>query len=141
MIKRSIIWKAFLSLLMAGAGLACVSCSSDDDEVSPTASCYCEGEIINTIHDRGGVMIYNKELGRWYIQRRYHEAFEYYEEYYCPENLDEKYKKVGLEVLFSGDLYEIKFDGEVNTVEESKYVKLSRYCIDLISIENYPKYK
>ena len=63
------------------------------------------------------------------------------EEYYCPENLDEKYKKVGLEVLFSGDLYEIKFDGEFNTVEESIYVKLSRYCIDLINIENYPKYK
>ena len=96
----------FLSVILLLA-----SCSSDDDEVSPTASCYCEGEIIGTIHDRGGVMIYNKELGRWYIQRRYHQLIEYYEEYYCPDNLDEKFKKVGLEVLFSGDLYEIKFDG------------------------------
>jgi hypothetical protein len=61
--------------------------------------------------------------------------------FYCPDNLDEKFKKVGLEVLFSGDLYEIKFDDEVKTVEESKYLELSRYCIDLISIENYPKMK
>lgn len=134
--------RAFKTIgIFLSAILLLASCSSDDDEVSPTASCYCEGEIIGTIHDRGGVMIYNKELGRWYIQRRYHQLIEYYEEYYCPENLDEKYKKVGLEVLFSGDLYEIKFDGEVTTVEESKYVKLSRYCIDLISIENYPKMK
>lgn len=134
--------RAFKTIgIFLSAILLLASCSSDDDEVSPTASCYCEGEIIGTIHDRGGVMIYNKELGRWYIQRRYHEAFEYYDEFYCPENLDEKYKKVGLEVLFSGDLYEIKFDGEVKTVEESKYLELSRYCIDLISIENYPKMK
>lgn len=139
--RRSVIWKVFLFLLIVGAGLAYVSCNSDDDEVSPTASCYCEGEIIKTIHDRGGQMLYSKELGRWYIQSRFHQVIEYVEEYYCPENLDEKYKKVGLEVLFSGDLYEIKFDGEVNTVEENKYLELTRYCIDLISIDNYPNNK
>ena len=134
--------RAFKTIgIFLSAILLLASCSSDDDEVSPTASCYCEGEIIGTIHDRGGVMIYNKELGRWYIQRRYHQLIEYVEEFYCPDNLDEKFKKVGLEVLFSGDLYEIKFDGEVKTVEESKYLELSRYCIDLISIENYPKMK
>ena len=134
--------RAFKTIgIFLSAILLLASCSSDDDEVSPTASCYCEGEIIGTIHDRGGVMIYNIELGRWYIQRRYHQLIEYYEEFYCPDNLDEKFKKVGLEVLFSGDLYEIKFDGEVKTVEESKYLELSRYCIDLISIENYPKMK
>ena len=134
--------RAFKTIgIFLSAILLLASCSSDDDEVSPTASCYCEGEIIKTIHGRGGQMLYNEELGRWYIQNRYHQAIEYVEEFYCPDNLDEKFKKVGLEVLFSGDLYEIKFDGEVKTVEESKYLELSRYCIDLISIENYPKMK
>lgn len=140
--RRSVILKVFLFLLMVGTGVVCASCSSDDDDVvSPTASCYCGGEIIRTIHDRGGIMIYSKELGRWYIQCRYHQVIEYYEEYYCSENLDDKYKKEGLPVLFSGDLYDINIDGEVNTVEENKYLELTRYCIDLISIENYPNSK
>ena len=112
-------------------------CSSDDDPKEPIVPCFCEGNIIKTVNDRLGVMKYNKQLDRWYILDHFHQLISYYTEYYCPIDLDKKYRKEGLEVNFSGDLYDIKIDGEVTTIEESESVRLNRYCIDLLKISQY----
>ena len=46
MAKRIIIWKVFMFLLMAGAGLACASCSSDDDIVE-------DKDVVEIDYDKG----------------------------------------------------------------------------------------
>lgn len=109
-------------------------CSSDKEPIVP---CFCESNIINTVNDRLGVMKYNKQLDRWYILCRYHQLKEYYIEYYCPNNLEKQFRKEGLEVLFSGDLYEIKIEGQITTIVVREHEELNRYCIDLINIEQY----
>ena len=137
-IKRKNMKRTFKTLgIFLSAIFLLTACSSDDEPKEATVPCFCEGNIIKTVNYLTGVMKYNKQLDRWYIYDHFHQLISYDTEYYCPVDLDKKYKKEGLAVRFSGDLYELRIDGEITTVEESEYLSLSRYCIDLISIEEY----
>ena len=123
--KRAI--KSLTILLSAIFLLA--ACSSDDGE-EPTP-CFCDDNIIDTVRE-SGIMRFNKQVGRWYIQTHFHQLKNYNDEYY-PKSIGKSFKKENLQVSFSGDIYDIHIE-DLPSYESDVTHEIKRYCIDLTTI-------
>lgn len=93
--------KIIMMGMLLSLGLFC-ACSSDEEDVRADNT----AKSLNlTISDVSGIMLYNKELQKWYISYYIPNSIDSFNDYY-PIELRDEYKVEGLYVIISGKLYE-----------------------------------